>query len=345
MVKTRYVSGILTALSMSLLFGCGGSSGSGGSDQTSTGKSLQIEGDFDTGTLLSTKPLFGVDLGLAALPAGTWKVRCIPSSGPNVAGEGTVNSEGGFAVVMNGVSPTAAIGCFLIHDDLFFASLVFGQTQNLSNQNVSVMSIFPGEDTKVLKLGTNITLAAGQIVLTPADFDYGTTPPTPTDTMGDLTGTWKVAKVYSGGGFTHPCDMESTQVERDACRAGWQTSAPMYMNMIKLNKGADARYTLSLWENSAHFNACGKSDALTHNVAWTIDNGSVNGATAKDAFPLHMPALNNLGETGDTVLADAKFLFYSRQLGGNWQHNCPLINPMIDPSTDPANLALCQAAT
>jgi hypothetical protein len=119
----KLTAGLATA---SVLAACSGGGDSATSPSTTTTtKSLSVSGTVSGLTLASYNP-FGLDLGVRTFAVNT--MRCVPGSGPNVAGEGAIGVDGTFRLTITGMEEGASLGRWIFIDAVPSIPMAFAST-------------------------------------------------------------------------------------------------------------------------------------------------------------------------------------------------------------------------
>lgn len=312
----RLVLGSLLSLA---LVGCssGGGSGSGGSTGEAT-KSLSISGSFNSMpsfTLLGI-PRFGV-----GPYADVFKVRCVTLSGPLHAGEGIVDTNAGNAFTVSMTSGLgAALGCFVLKNDMIAAILAFNSSTSATGTGSSYQTGYaPREDSTAVTLGA--ISVSGAVATVDDPTNIGEDGSAAVASYADLTGEWRVVSIYENAaqGYKHPCDMEGeiTDAQMAACRSTW-TNGTFFMHMFRATKASNSdRLGFAFWEKKSDYVACGSREGVTVSNGWALD-GSYNSESAGVGTAFAAPNIN-LSSITTAMLAAAPFT----KSTFNGANNCP----------------------
>lgn len=297
MLKKTYLKACfpLLALAVAACGGTGGGSddgangggGGGGGEPLAEGSKINISGKLNltSGTNLLLAPLEWLNLLDADTPAlSDLKVFCVTFSSPPVAGEGTVNESGAFALTLDAAQQ--AVGCFINKGDETLGTIVFKDPTKKSlngSEKTSQREAFGG-DTDLGEITFNLATGEAVVDVTQITTKADTSAANSTDVAYDFTGSYKI----SGAGFDLPtgyvgtCPEGSHESNDSDCR-GPEEGEPLWIKRLNgsfVSDGSPA-YGIMIWRSEDSFEQCGSTlgisyDDLKENAGVDLSGSGVN---------------------------------------------------------------------
>lgn len=267
-------------------------------------KNLSIEGQIDTGVGASgfSMKIFGPN-DFSSFAGEEKKVRCVPGSGPLVAGEGIIHATtGAFSLQMKGMEEGASLGCWIFVDGIPSMPISFGAKDSIYGGSQQLLGYAPKPGSTSLKLGTIAIATVGgfSIAIVNKDNinDNGSTGQEVE--FYDMKGEWSATPI-TGNGFIHPCDMdELNPAELTACKNEWKQKIYFNQKITATNTADQSTSDIStVWKTKSAFDHCGGKEGLAA-AGYTFSP-----AQAGQRAPFSLD-LSNLSEND---LKNAKFAY------------------------------------
>lgn len=284
---------------------CSESPNSAPSSTTIQTKNLTIEGEVESisGSSGLSMKMFGPS-DFSSLAGNEKKVRCVPGSGPLVAGEGTIHATtGAFSLQMKGMEEGASLGCWIFVNGIPSMPISFGVKDSIYGGSQQLLGYAPKPGATSLKLGAIAISTVGgfNIAIVNKDNinDNGATDQEVE--FYDMKGEWTATPV-TGNGFIHPCDLDDlNSAELLACKNEWKQKIYFNQKITATNTADQTTSDIStVWKTKAAFDHCGGKEGLEA-AGYTFSPTQAG---------QHAPFNLNLSNLSDNDLKNAKFSYH-----------------------------------
>lgn len=267
-------------------------------------KNLTIEGQIDSSVGASgfSMKMFGPS-DFSSFASEGKKVRCVPGSGPLVAGESAVDSNGDFSIEMKGMEEGASLGCWIFDNGIPSMPISFGAKTSIHGGDQQLLGYAPKPGSTSLKLGT-ITIST-----TPGGISIAVVDGNSIEDNGskdkevefyDMKGEWTATPVTTNG-FVHPCDMDDLNpTELLACKNEWKQKIYFNQKITATNTTDQSTSDIStVWKTKSAFDHCGGKEGLE------ADDYTFSPVQAGQRAPFNL----DLSNLSDNDLKNAKFAY------------------------------------